>query len=381
MTKYITRADLKAWLDEILKENTLIAPVEEAGLTFFQPVETTEKIAFGFTNTAVSPKGWFFQQTEVLHGEEKSNGYRELKPETVGRNAVIFGIRPCDARGLTVTDKIFFLTPGDTSYIERRLRTTLIGLACLKERPECFCTRMGSSPNDASAVDILLSEAGDGYLVQAVTEKGSALAAKAKMQQSDLRLPAPVPAKPQPRQPLKAAGPSPDMAYWDGVADRCIHCNVCAFVCPTCYCFETFDIVSEPVAARSPESRPVGTGVQPAQKSEEKPVVAGLQPAQKSVERIRSWYTCQSPQFERIEGYITDAPKGVRLRHRFYHKLPIFPEQLGSGYATCTGCGRCVKACPVNIDIREIIDDVAALRASAANATTPTATTPTTAAA
>ncbi len=336
MTKYITKQDLKACLENILKENILIAPVEAAGLTFFQPVDKVEKIAFGFTNTALSPKSWFFPQTEVLNGEEKGNGYKELKPESLKKNAVIIGIRPCDAKGITVTDKVFSLTPGDTSYIERRQRTTLIGLACLKERPECFCTRMGSSPNDGSQVDLLLTEAGEGYLVQVTTEKGKTLVSKANLQESDEPLPAVIRETPLPRQPLKALGPSPDIEYWNGVADRCIQCNICAFICPTCYCFDTFDVAKG-----------------------------------SSVERLRSWYTCQSANFERIEGYITDAPKGVRMRHRFYHKLPIFPEKLGSGYATCTGCGRCVVACPVNIDIREIMDDVEKLRASTTAANTP----------
>ncbi len=329
MTKYLTKPDLKSWLETITKENILVAPVEEAGITLFQPISDVKKIALGFANTAISPKGWFFQETEVLRGDEKSNGQKVLKPEALEKDAVLFGIRSCDARGLTVTDKIFYLTPGDTSYMDRRQRTTLIGLACLQEHPECFCTRMGSSPNDASLVDIMLTEDGEGYLVQIVTEKGKVLAAKANLQQSDRPLPAPVKATPLPKKPLKAEGPSPDLDYWNGVADRCLHCNICAFVCPTCYCFDTFDMAKEG-----------------------------------KVERVRSWYTCQSPNFDKIDGYVTDAPKGVRLRHRFYHKLPIFPEQLGSGYAACTGCGRCVKACPVNIDIREIMDDVEKLRAA-----------------
>ncbi len=330
MTKFISKEDLKLWLDDIIKDSFLVAPVEAAGMTFFQPVDKADRIALFFTNTALSPKSWFFPQTEVLKGEEKSNGEKELKPESLGKNAVIFGIRPCDAKGLTVTDKIFKLTPGDTTYIERRLKTTLIGLACLKERQECFCTRVGSSPNDSSNVDILLAESDGGYLAKIMTEKGKTLAARGKWQESDKPFPTAVPVKAPPQKSPKPAGVSPDMEYWDRVADRCIHCNVCAFVCPTCYCFDTFDVVKDGKA-----------------------------------ERLRSWYTCQSPNFERIDGYISDAPKGVRMRHRFYHKLPTFPEQFGSGYAACTGCGRCVAACPVNIDIREIMDDVEKFRSAA----------------
>jgi ferredoxin len=334
MTKYISKQDLKVWLETILKDNYLIAPVAVEGITIYQPVDRAEQIAFNFTNTAVSPKGWFFPETEVLHGEE-GDGHKNLKPETLEKNAVIFGIRPCDAKGLTVTDKVFLLTPGDTAYIERRKRTTLIGLACLKERPECFCTRMGSTPNDPSNVDILLTESGEGYLVQVKTEKGSALIRKAQLEDSDQPLPPVAKAKPLSYHRFGATGPAPDMEYWDNnIGARCIHCNVCAFVCPTCYCFQTFDTIKDG-----------------------------------KVERLRSWYTCQSPNFDRIQGYMVDPPKGIRIRHRFYHKLPIFPEN-GSGYATCTGCGRCVIACPVNIDIREIMDDVEKLHTSAPTAQT-----------
>jgi predicted aldo/keto reductase-like oxidoreductase len=36
--------------------------------------------------------------------------------------------------------------------------------------------------------------------------------------------------------------------------------------------------------------------------------------------------------------------------------LLYFPERFED--IQCTGCGRCVALCPVNIDIREIIADV-----------------------
>ena len=77
---------------------------------------------------------------------------------------------------------------------------------------------------------------------------------------------------------------------------------------------------------------------------------------------MRSWESCQSPGFTRIAGGHDPRPtKGARLRQRFYHKLLYFPENFGS--ISCVGCGRCVRACPVNIDIREIITDIQKLGA------------------
>jgi sulfhydrogenase subunit beta (sulfur reductase) len=35
------------------------------------------------------------------------------------------------------------------------------------------------------------------------------------------------------------------------------------------------------------------------------------------------------------------------------HKLKYYVDKYDNGVA-CVGCGRCVKHCPVNIDIREV---------------------------
>jgi len=44
---------------------------------------------------------------------------------------VIFGVRPCDARGFSALDALLLETePMDTYYARRRENTTLIGLSC-----------------------------------------------------------------------------------------------------------------------------------------------------------------------------------------------------------------------------------------------------------
>lgn len=36
------------------------------------------------------------------------------------------------------------------------------------------------------------------------------------------------------------------------------------------------------------------------------------------------------------------------------HKFNYFVHNNGS--MSCVGCGRCIKGCPVNMDIRQVID-------------------------
>ena len=61
-----------------------------------------------------------------------------------------------------------------------------------------------------------------------------------------------------------------------------------------------------------------------------------------------------------LKGYARVAGGGnpraklfMRLRNRFEKKFDFFPKWIHV-YA-CTGCGRCVSACPAKIDIRQVL--------------------------
>ena len=52
-------------------------------------------------------------------------------------------------------------------------------------------------------------------------------------------------------------------------------------------------------------------------------------------------------------GHNPRGQKVQRVRNRFMHKMKYFPDRFGP--VSCVGCGRCVRDCPVNIDIREVM--------------------------
>ena len=43
-----------------------------------------------------------------------------------------------------------------------------------------------------------------------------------------------------------------------------------------------------------------------------------------------------------------------RLRQRIMHKFSYTVDRYDQAF--CVGCGRCVSRCPVNIDLREILE-------------------------
>jgi ferredoxin len=323
MTKVLGKKEIESWLSKIAQERALIAPRRVGDLTLFQPVQSVDEIAFDYGNTDLSPKEFFFPRTETLFTAEHKDGDIELTPGVVEQETVIFGIRPCDARGIAMLDKPYLEDPADAMWAQHRDKTTMIGLACTEPAPQCFCSSMGSAPNDPSSVDVMLTRAGEDYVVEAVTEKGERLLQGAELKDADVSTSVPSSDAGIPAEGIvEAMQKAFEHIYWGRLADRCLHCNVCSYVCPTCYCFDIRDRTD-----------------------------------QGKIERQRTWESCQSKGFTRIAGgHDPRAAKGPRLRQRFCHKLLYFPQQFGP--VACVGCGRCVVSCPVNIDIREIMSDI-----------------------
>jgi sulfhydrogenase subunit beta (sulfur reductase) len=46
----------------------------------------------------------------------------------------------------------------------------------------------------------------------------------------------------------------------------------------------------------------------------------------------------------------------ARIKFRYYHKQRGFVAEHGR--PSCVGCGRCISACPVKIDISEVISQL-----------------------
>jgi ferredoxin len=316
----------------------LIAPHEVAGVLLYRPVESCHEIAWGFGRTVMSVKEAFFPPTERLLTIEKSDGGIKLIENLPEGEQIIFGVRPCDARGVKILDALFLeKEPFDPYYARRRANTTLIGLACKAMGPTCFCTSVGGAPDEASDMDVMLYEVEGGYAIEAVTEKGKNLVPDLRFTTEDRERPTPIlDQRSTTPNPQSISWPAHfNSEYWARMSERCLSCRACTYVCPTCRCF----IIRDEVL----------------------PFTQG-KPAAGAFERIRCWDSCEGENYRRIAGgHRQRAEKSERLRNRFFCKFYYYPEQYGLGQASaCTGCGRCVDICPVNVDITEVLADLAA---------------------
>lgn len=330
--KGLLREALAAWLDQLAAEQTLIAPMMVEDVLLYRPVSSSREIPalIGAMRPVVSVKQVLFPPTEpLLTIRMQRQGSQPLTVDLSERlpqgRQVVYGVRPCDARGLRVLDALFLEDrQPDPYYARRREQTTLIGLACSEMGPTCFCKSVGGAPDDPADVDVFLRQTEQGYLVQAVTEKGRALLANAPLQDVDWDVPRAALNEPIPVPDSLAWPPHFSEEYWQLLGEGCLSCRLCAYVCPTCRCF---DVRDEPAASDDGAA---------------------------CYERLRCWDSCTSPNYRRIAGGHNPRPTpGTRLRNRFYCKFYYYPEQYGP--VACTGCGRCIDVCPVNIDITEVL--------------------------
>lgn len=325
MALVLRKENVAPWLAKLASSQRLVAPADVGGKILYRRVESPQQVALDFANSLLSPKEWFFPQTDpMLQVKRDGLDIVGVTPTVDETEQVIFGIRPCDARALVVLDQVFLAEPVDSYYQARRAKTTLVGLACLTTSPGCFCTSVGTAPDDSSNVDVLLTGCDAGYVVETVTSRGKAAVADAVLEEMNVELTQQAAPVVVPTANLQAIlWKSFDAKLWSRLADRCLGCRACTYLCPTCYCFNVRDYEDK----------------------------------RGDITRLRGWDSCQAVGFYRLAGGHNPRPtKTSRLRQRFYHKFLYLPDRYGQ--VGCVGCGRCVENCPVNVDVREVITKV-----------------------
>jgi sulfhydrogenase subunit beta (sulfur reductase) len=333
--KLIKRKDLIKWLQHNVKTTNLVAPKDVGGVLLYRPVHDVKEIIWDYIRPALSSKEFLFPPTDRLLKIETQGQDIKITETIPNQEQVIFGIRPCDARGITALDALFIDSdPVDLNYAQRRQNTTIIGMACEELGDSCFCTSTGGAPDDPAGMDILLKRIDGGFAIQAVTEKGQRIV-KDEWDTVEDNRPFPksggtITDSQYPIPQLDTWPPQFDDQYWEEMSERCLSCRICAYVCPTCRCFDVRDELVESDNGSD------------------------------TYERLRCWDSCAGEVYRRIAGgHNPRSEKGQRLRNRFFCKFYYYPEKYDT--VACTGCGRCIDSCPVNIDITEVLDHVKGL--------------------
>ncbi len=336
--KKVKKQEIAKLLGQWQKDFTVFVPSRESGAAEMAVWDGKDTgFIDWYRNTVIPPKANFLLNMEKLFGFRKDGGSYKLETPAAGdRPQLIFGIRPCDARAVAIIDTVFKDAYEDKYYLSRRQNSLLIGLGCLKPYDSCFCTSLGSGPAEAANVDVMLTDIGDSLVIEEVTDKGRELMSKvAGVEAADKQDEAKVAevkdsaAKKVTRKiDTKEIAPRLSAAFenkefWEKTAAKCVSCGICTFLCPTCYCFDINDEMLKGAGAR-----------------------------------YRNWDSCSFPVYTRMPAENPREEKWRRVRQKVNHKYSFYPRLFDT--IACTGCGRCIRLCPVNWDITQTLSGLPA---------------------
>jgi sulfhydrogenase subunit beta (sulfur reductase) len=338
----IYRNDIPNLLTKLAEKATLIAPVKRENALLFEHVTSGHEVTLDFSNSTLSVKSALFPQCEKMMTfttdpkAEDAHIMKDVEPQK--HKQVIFGIRPCDAKSFLILDKVFSQDEQvqDPYFSRRKEKTIVVGLGCNRPLSTCFCTSFDDGgPFATEGLDALLTDLGDKYLVDVLTDKGEELlkdrymlseADSASIDKAhQIRDVAGVSVNSvikTDRIKVKDTSELFEDPLWDKLCETCIGCGTCTYICPTCHCFDIQDEVIE------------NKGV-----------------------RMRIWDSCMFPLYTlQASGHNPRAAKKERFRQRFMHKFKYFQDKFNM--ISCVGCGRCIRSCPVNVDIRQVVGEM-----------------------
>jgi ferredoxin len=336
--KLLDKSKVGEFLKKLGEEAIVLAPVAREGMVLFAVPGEDESVTFDFTNTRNAPKAAFFPQSERMYSYKRKGDVFEMANTEFDRKPrVLFAVRPCDAKSFTIIDRLFdneeFVDP---YYKAKRDSSLVFVLGCAKPCQTCFCTSMDCGPFNTEGADVFmtdLDESGGKLLLEPLTEKGEkAVSSLPDAADGDIRQKESIAGEAEGKitSKVELAGLPEKLKdifehpVWAEIAQTCLGCGACTYLCPTCHCFDIQDEVLK-----------------------------------ESGQRVRNWDSCMFSLFTlHGSGHNPRASQGQRWRQRLQHKFNYYVENFGC--SACVGCGRCIANCPVNIDIREVLGKVMA---------------------
>jgi len=334
--KVLLKDRVPEFLKALGERFTVVAPVErkDAPAEFKELSPGDEPVLDGSRMT-MPPKDYLLPRYEVLLKVSTKPGETRIEsviPEDKPR--VMLGVWLPDAQAIRVLDRVFLDEKfKDPYYAARRENTLLVAVIPAEMRWSWFCGSTDDVETWKPNVDAVMYDLGDRFYVEVTTKKGRSIVEGASLSDPTEEDTA---KKNELWERFKTHNLLPfaneklyerlawENPVWEEIAAKCIGCGMCSYMCPSCSCF---DIQDEVCGA--------------------------------CVERYRCRDTCQFEDFTLMgAGHNPRSQQLPRSRQRLMHKFKYQHEQFG--VVGCTGCGRCVELCPVNVDIRDVLCRVCA---------------------
>ena len=327
--------ELKPLLDAVAGEMELYVPQKEQQHYVFGKYDPSKSESSLNNIRACTPaKEFLFPLRELAATYPVNVEPSEVKPFAV------FGLKDCDLQSIKILDTVFTEEDfKDTLYISRREKMFVIASDCFDPCWSCFCNIVDGKGFCESGFDLNVAQVKDGFIVEAGSTKGQEFVEKQagiftdasdeaigeresnrtttqkelEKNNTDLQLSAPL---------RDIVEKSQGSDIYDSESAKCIECQACTRVCPTCHCFFLYDDKQKDYFTK-----------------------------------MKIWDSCMRFSYAAVAGGENqNKVLGDRMKHRLMHKFVYFLDRYG--IKMCVGCGRCVDADAGGMDLREILKNL-----------------------
>jgi len=318
----MTKNEVNKFLVKIKKEYQVFAPVEKEGKSYIERIEGIKEVDYTGRIPQEPWKFLFYPPKEILL-DEKFN-----EPKVNYPKICAWGMNVLDLKALGLYDLVF---DDDPYYQKRRQNTLVVGLSCGAPNRENFAEFKLFSLNLEENIlehvpfDIFLEMMRDGnFLIFSGSKLGQKILEKNKINNyENIQFAGLIPEEGPDKRMLQLqqkVAKSYNHKVWDELHKICLACGKCSMICPTCFCYDIEDEVTD----------------------------------QNKIKRKRNWGNCFYPEFTEIAGGF-DFTGTVKKKIQFWyeHKFVRIPKEYQ--VPGCVSCLRCFKVCPVGINITEVL--------------------------
>jgi ferredoxin len=306
LIKRLKISDIEQLYGLIASDYTVYSPKEKNGVLALLKNDKFHKDSLNKFQTIMPAK-------EILLGKVEN-----IEEDPTPQMLAFFGIHLCDVKAIKILDKLF---AEDPFYQVNRKDSFLVATDC-QPTNNCFCQVFDANKHEGYDLFIQEEQGGD-FTVFAKSERGVHYLDKLKGKT--------IIAKPNivghpeknldPKKLTTVISDRPSLEKeWQMIANNCFGCGACTSVCPLCFCFD---------------------------------IVDRTDPKTGSCHRSRVPDSCFFSNFSKISNHDYRAKNVDRLYNWYHHKFVREPAH--SGEYLCTGCGRCIIACPAYLNIKRIL--------------------------
>ena len=331
-------SELKLLLNALAEEADLYVPkkVDEHHVYARYDTAASPEVELNNIRACVPVKEFLLPAREIAAIYPQACETEETKPFAV------FGLKDCGLRSIVVLDKVFAEEEfADGLYLKRREKMFVISSDCFDPSDSCICNVVDGQSFPSKGFDLNVSRVKHGFIVEAGSQKGedfikrnSRLFAnvtdgllsernenREQIEKQLRKNNAELKGSTSVRDSMEKGQ---DSDFFDVEAEKCVECQACTRVCPTCHCFYLYDAKQKDYFAK-----------------------------------MKMWDSCMRMAYASVAGGANPRKVlGERLRHRLLHKFVYFLDRYG--IQMCVGCGRCIDAEVGGVDLKEILKRLSA---------------------